>query len=172
MLEKIANKNAYWLRVAYSFGVGDYAPDIVQEMYLKVHKYIEAGTLKEETATTYVYCIIRSLCLDLKRVQKKYAKVDIEDYQATNLNNQKEIEALNTIYDKIDKEINSWRWYDAKLFKTYIDSDYSQRDLAKGTKINVGSIHYTLRKAGDKLREKFSEDFEDFFNKDYELIKK
>lgn len=171
MLKEIALKHDYWLRVAYSFGVGDYAPDIVQEMYIKANKYIEAGTLKEETVTTYVYCIIRSLCLDLKRLQKKRIKVDLSDCILTDEQSDNELTALNVIYDKIDKEIDSWRWYDAKLFKTYIGNEYSQRDLSKETGIKVGSIHYTLRKAGDKLRKVIEEDYQDFLNKDYELIK-
>lgn len=171
MLKEIALKHDYWLRVAYSFGVGDYAPDIVQEMYIKANKYIEAGTLKEETVTTYVYCIIRSLCLDLKRLQKKRVKVELSDCILTEEQSDNELTALNVIYDKIDKEIDSWRWYDAKLFKTYISNEYSQRDLSKETGIKVGSIHYTLRKAGDKLRKVIEEDYQDFLNKDYELIK-
>lgn len=170
MLQQVAKKHNYWLKVAYSFGVGDYAEDIVQEMYLKLHKYIENETLKKETITTYVYCIIRSLCLDLKRLQKKSIKIEIQDYHATSKSNLLQVETLNKIYDKIDKEIESWRWYDAKLFKLYTENSYSQRDISKETGIKVGSIHYTLRKAGDKLKEKVGEDLEDFFNNDLELI--
>lgn len=171
MLKEIAQKHDYWIKVAKSFGVGDYAPDIVQEMYIKLNKYIEAGTLKEETATTYVYCIIRTLCLDLKRLQKKRTKVDLTDCVLTDKQTNNEVSALNVIYDKIDKEINSWRWYDAKLFNIYVNNKYSQRYLSKETGIKVGSIHYTIKKAGNKLRKVIEEDYQDFLNKDYELIK-
>ena len=170
MLNEVAKKHKYWLKVAHSFGAGQFAEDIVQEMYLKLHRYIEAKTIQEKTLTTYVYCIVRSLTLDLKRAQSKIKKVEVLDYYLTHESNSQSLEALETIYTKIDDEIKSWNWYDAKMFLTYVNSEFSQRDIASETGIKIGSVHYTIRKAGDKLKEAIGEDIQDYFNNDLELI--
>lgn len=170
MLEQVAKKHDYWVKVVYSFGITDYAEDIVQEMYLKLNKYIEQGSVIEKTLTTYVYCILRSLCYDLHRVQKNKEKVSIDEVILSYNRNEEKFTALEKIYDKIDKEIASWNWYDAKMFNLYVNNDLSQRDISTKSGIKLGSVHYTLRNAGDRLREVIGEDIEDFFNNDLELI--
>lgn len=170
MLEEVAKKHDYWLRVVYTFGITNYAEDIVQEMYLKLHKYIERGTVKEETLTTYVYCILRSLAVDLNRAKKNIEKVPVDDIPLTHQTNIDKVTALQKIYDKIEEEIKGWHWYDAKMFNLYVNNDYSQRDISEESGIKLGSVHYTLRRAGDRLKENIGEDIEDYFNGEYELI--
>lgn len=75
------------------------------------------------------------------------------------------------ILEKIDKEINSWHWYDMMMFRLYIDSGKSIRTLAKETNISRDSIFQTLKNCKTRIKIAIGEDWEDFRNKDYDLIK-
>jgi len=46
----------------------------------------------------------------------------------------------------------------------------SLRTLANETGISITSIHITIKRCKDILNEKFSEDYIDFLNEDYELL--
>ena len=70
----------------------------------------------------------------------------------------------------MDNELDDWHWYDKSIYKLYRDTELSIRGMAKDTSISSVNIFHTLKKGKDKMREKFSEDYEDFKNEDYNLI--
>ena len=43
VLEKLTRKHKDWIAIVKSFGVDDYAEDLVQEMYVRVIKYLRNG---------------------------------------------------------------------------------------------------------------------------------
>jgi len=53
----------------------------------------------------------------------------------------------------------------------YFPSDLSIRKIAHETNISWVSIYNTLKLAKEELRETFKEDWEDYKNNDYELLK-
>lgn len=75
------------------------------------------------------------------------------------------------ILDKINTEIESWHWYDQMLFVHYVESGKSIRTLAEETNISRDSIFQTLKNCKLKIKTVVGEDWEDFKNKDFELIK-
>ena len=79
--------------------------------------------------------------------------------------------AYNEICTLIDDHIDNWRWYERRLFILYRDSDLSIRGIAAETGISWVSIYHTLKSAKQELKEKFGEDYDDYKNNDYELIK-
>jgi RNA polymerase sigma factor (sigma-70 family) len=76
------------------------------------------------------------------------------------------------ILDKVNTEIKSWHWYDQLLFVHYVQSGKSIRTLAKETKISRDSIFQTLKNCKKKIINVVGEDWQDFKNKDFELINK
>jgi len=181
LLNKIAERHSFWVNTVRSFGVTDYAEDIVQEMYIKANKYIDAGTLREETVNTYVYTILRSLSVDLQREQKRKPKVSLNNYYDEEIeycdiieyeepNREMEL-AFEKISEKLHDEIESWHWFDKMLFKDiYIDQDLSMRDINQKTKISLATVFNTIKRCKQKCFENVKEDIEDFKNQDYERI--
>jgi predicted DNA-binding protein YlxM (UPF0122 family) len=79
-------------------------------------------------------------------------------------------EAFIRFMKKIDEEMSTWHNYDKILSEKYLKSDYSLRDISEGAGISLTSIFNSMRNNKKILKEKFSEDWEDFKNGDYNLI--
>jgi predicted DNA-binding protein YlxM (UPF0122 family) len=58
------------------------------------------------------------------------------------------------------------------LFDLYKKTGKSIRELSKETTISTKSIFQTLKHCKERLKENVGEDYEDYKNKDYELILK
>jgi predicted DNA-binding protein YlxM (UPF0122 family) len=58
-----------------------------------------------------------------------------------------------------------------KLFNLYRESNLSMREIAEETDISLTSIFNTLKNCKERLREAIGEDFQDYLNEDFELIK-
>jgi predicted DNA-binding protein YlxM (UPF0122 family) len=99
-------------------------------------------------------------------------KVPLEQVQVKDEPSEMEKEeAYYKLLMKIQDEVDSWHWYDQKLFEVYKDTDLSIRDIAKETTISSSSIFNTLKNCKAKIREAVGEEYEDYKNTDFELIK-
>lgn len=166
-----------WIRIIESFGEYDYAEDLVMEAYIVLYKYAKPEKVikNEKLAEGYMFFTLRSVLYQYFNKKKKVTKVYIDD-EENNLQLEVEDfileqEAYNNICLLIDEEIETWHWYNKKLFKLYRDTDLSIRGIARETGISFVSIFHTLKNAKNKLREKYSEDYVDYLNKDYERIR-
>jgi hypothetical protein len=94
--------------------------------------------------------------------------------QAYNIRAHEDITAMTEAYlkiqDKIDKEVNSWHWYDQKVWHIYRDTGMSIRKLAKETTISPKSLFVTLKHCKNRIHNSLNEDYQDYINKDYERI--
>ena len=140
MLSKIYKNHNKWLNIVKKLGGGDYSEDIVQEMYLKLSK-IE---LKEQTIDTFVYYVLRNMTFDLHRKKSNVFKVDLEDCVFLEYLEDQGKEELETIYERIEDEVEDWHWYDKMLWQLYTE-DRTMRELAKDTKISLSSIFHTIK---------------------------
>mgnify|MGYP003648282669 CR=1 FL=1 len=198
-LNTVYARHNEWLAIVKSFGWCQSPEDIVQDMYLELTKEIPirsvedkrvnpkySGFTSEERAvdsegkvnSAYIWIMLRK-CYG--RAYKENKINDIvtnagEDFEF--IVEQEELgkeEAFNVYRTKLDKEINSWCKYDRMLFKTYAqgkeENDTSLRKLAEGTKIPLSSIVNTLNNCKERLIENVGEDYTDFLNGDFELIK-
>lgn len=157
--------NSYndWLKLAKSY-VGDlYAKDIVNEAYIKLHG-------KKELNRSYIFLTVRSICIDYLREKNQVIKVDIQDRLMQPIEPTDREMALQRIKAKIDKEIDTWHWYDAKLFRLYKDNDNSLRQIASETDISLVSIFNTIKNCKEVIRLKFQKDYDHFKNEQYERI--
>ena len=173
--------------------------DIVHDAYLELHdlsnkkykkgdkrvnkKYKDLPVSKRvldennENEVNMVY-----LWITLKRVSMKHLRRKEKDnyitHEAKEEVFQKKIHpnpvnevAFDIILSKMDAEMKSWHWYDRLLFETYIKHNKSMRSLSKSTNISLTSIFTTLKNCKKRIKENLGEDFLDYINQDYELIK-
>ena len=129
-MEKIYSKHLHWIKQVEKFGEFTYAEDIVQEAYIKVHG--------KDINEAYFYFVLRSLTMDLHR--KKVIKLELDDQI---IDEPEHIELINDISLYFDV-IDSWDWYDKKMFLTYINNKISMRQLSKELGITFSSVYNTL----------------------------
>jgi hypothetical protein len=134
-------------------------------MYLKLSK-IE---LKEQTIDTFVYYVLRNMTFDLHRKKSNIFKVDLEDCVFLEYLEDQGKEELETIYERIEDEVEDWHWYDKMLWQLYTE-DRTMRELAKDTKISLSSIFHTIKTCKERIKIAVGEDYEDYVNEDYEKI--
>lgn len=165
MLSKLYEKHSKYVNIVKKLGGGDYSEDIVQEMYLKLSK-IE---LKEQTIDTFVYYVLRNMTFDLHRKKSNIFKVDLNDCVFLEYLEDQGKEELETIYERIEDEVEEWHWYDKMLWQLYTE-DRTMRELAKDTKISLSSIFHTIKTCKERIKIAVGEDYEDYVNEDYEKI--
>ena len=110
---------------------------------------------------------------DLQKERNKIEKVDIEEIKPIGVTYDyiSEDEAYSAIIEKIEEETESWHWYDKMMYELYRDSGKSMRDISAETRISVSSIYQTIKYCKKQIRNKVGEDYEDYKNEEYELIK-
>ena len=173
-LTKVAKHHKEWVGLIKQWGEHFYAEDLVQEMYLKLNqstteeKIVKNGVVNK----SYVWFALRSVFIDYQR-GKKWEKVSLDNiqlpYEALDVDSES---ALQKIFIEIDKEIDSWHWYDKKMFLLYINSDKSMRDIEDGTGISLSSIFTTIKGCKTRIANRVGEDYEDYSNQEYERIEK
>ena len=82
----------------------------------------------------------------------------------------KEEIAFGKLCNKMDKELNNLHWYDKRIFEIYRDTPLSIRGIAKETDISFVNIFHTLKKVKTIMKDKFSEDYQDYIYGDYDRI--
>lgn len=175
-LRLIAKQHKEWIKIINSFGEYDYAEDLVQEMYILVWKYgskekiIRGG----KVSRGYIFITLRNLYYQYFNSKKKIEKISIDNQETTlqiPYNSQMDEEvAFYKICTMIDEEVNTWHWYDSKLWKLYSQTDMSIRKIASETNISWVSIWNSLKNYKLKIKDKFQEDWDDLKNEDYERI--
>tara|TARA_R110002126_G_scaffold119709_3_gene260752 strand:+ start:130 stop:735 length:606 start_codon:yes stop_codon:yes gene_type:complete len=198
-ITKVYRYHKEWVEIVTNLGGGSYSEDIVMEAYIKLdkynceHKIINNGKVSKG----YMFFVLRSIFITYIKQSNKVRKVNIDELVKLNYSNEsssynsnvKELKqkfgeihqkgisediiretAYGRICDKIDKELESWHWYDKKIFELYRDTPLSIRGMAKETDISFVNIFHTLKKGKNIINKKFAEDYEDFKNEDYDLI--
>lgn len=167
-LEDVFKKHKEWVHIVRTFGALDDAEDIVQEMYIRYDKY----TKQEQVVnTSFIWVMLRNIYYDSTKKKIHTISLDKTIELQEEVANELEPVAFKSLIDKSQKEINEWHYFDRELFKLYLNTDKSMRDIAKETKISLSAIFYTLKRCKGKLNSVLEEDYQDFLNEDYEWIK-
>lgn len=164
-LELLGQKHNTWVEVTMSFGLAqDDAEDIVQDMYIKIHNWLEkndrnATIMYNDSEVNYyfVFKTLRTLFYDYTRKAKRAQKVPemaseevSEDY----------------IYELIDSEINEERlraaldkmyWYDKKVFDLVYRQGWSMLQLSNVSGISYYSIYRTIQKVKKTIKQQICE---------------
>jgi RNA polymerase sigma factor (sigma-70 family) len=186
MLEILIDRHSEWISMAKSICKDiNIANDLVQDMYLRLNKYIdnpEKIIQNDKVNSFFIYITLRNIFYDYKKAEKSEINKDYSDAESLKLlssmaevpEKRKKDDAMEEAYLKIfkaiDKEVSSWHWYDQKLFRLYYYTNKSLRDIADDTKISLTSIYNSCKNYRIRLKEKLGEDIEDYFNEDYDKI--
>lgn len=166
-----------------NFSVMNYAEDFVQNAYLKLSRYnnLFDKVVKPDGTVSkgYMFFCLRSIVINQlkkKRVTKyNYVgdEYDIEEkYMLVDEGRDPIDEAIDTLEEKmysIAKAGN--KWFDYKLFETYMQTGKSFRTLAKETGLGIQTIYLSIKQTKILIAEALFEDYQDLINGDLNLIK-
>ncbi len=144
-IKLITDKHKHWIKVVEGFGEKQYAQDIVQEAYIKV-----IG-LNKEINFAYFYFTLRSLTMDLHR--KKVDKIEITQEIEYSLKEDNYQEEVSEFVKPFMDFINTWDWYDKKMYLIYITNNVSMRKMAKESGIPLMNIFQTIQRCKLKLKQ-------------------
>ena len=130
------------------------AEDIVQDMYLKIHsskdEVIKKAIVNNKPHIGYINKILYNMYLDMQKDES--IKTELKDNHTVE-EKQPEINKFN-IEKKIDEIVNSFYWFDRKLFNLYRKEFHTIRSLSKATKISHVVVHNTISKCKKKIKRK------------------
>ena len=130
--------------------------DIVQDMYIKVFDDLTNNELQIENLIVNNkphFGIVKTI---LKRIiqvksKNKNKKVSLNNSHKQIADSQ---EQQQDIDKKIDEVLNTMYWFDRKLFNLYRKEFHSIRKLSKATKISHATVHKTIAKCKQELKNK------------------
>jgi RNA polymerase sigma factor (sigma-70 family) len=151
MIEALSNNHDEWLKIALHICKNPYlADDLVQEMYLRIHKYPP----EKEINNFYIYVIIKNCFYDYLKQEKQYTQIDERTLQQPEdvTNN-----AYFSLLDRLDEEVNTLHWYQKELILR--TQKKSPRKIQAETGINYQHIYRNCSKTEDRLRERLEDDY-------------
>ena len=130
--------------------------DIVQDMYVKVFDDLTNNELQIENLIVNNkphFGIVKTI---LKRIIQVKSKNKNKKVRLTNTHKQiaDSQEQQEDIDKKIDEVLNTMYWFDRKLFNLYRKEFHSIRKLSKATKISHATVHKTIAKCKQELKNK------------------
>jgi len=166
ILELLAPRHKEWIAMSIKLGAEN-PEDAVQDMYLKMHKFVkdpERIMYGDKVNTFFIWRTLRSIIVsDFRKKSREQpepeAKEIIEQAQEVNYDEQASFTALT---DKIWSSTEDWHWYDKKLFKLYHTTDNTIRSIGEKTNISDRSIWNTLDNCRQRLREDCKKEYDDW----------
>lgn len=177
VLELLVQKHKEWIKMAHSFGADEYAEDIVQEMYIRLNRYVdnpERIMYKDEPNKLFVWVTLRNMVRNFQNKKEivHYCGDMVEFDQELEQYDMVEAEGFENLVDKVWESVEGLHWYDKKMFEIYHTTDMSMRDIEKETSISLYSIFDTLKKTKNYVIEQLGEDYLDYINGEPERIEK
>jgi len=132
------------------------AIDIVQDMYLKVFDELTNNELEINNLIVNNephYGVIKRIIKQLIQVKSKNKNnnIRLKDLHKEIADKEKQEENID---EKIDKVLQEMYWFDRKLFNLYRKEFHSIRKLSKATKISHVTVHKTIAKCKQELKNK------------------
>lgn len=169
ILSKLVEKHDDWIDIVKSLAGRDYdyAEDVVQDAYIRIHKYIEKGrdlSYGEDGVNTfYFYLTLKSVFFgDMREssVENKDERVHLTDNIlmefVDNVDNPDfECKYSDELIKEVFLEISSWDWYDRNVFIAYFTTDNSMRKMAKETGIGLHSLYAYIKRGREIILDKF-----------------
>ena len=180
MLEKLAENHTLWIKMVVNMGCDKHiAEDIVQSMYLRIHRLVtdEKKIMynDDEVNRFFIYVTLKNMFVDYVKARNRYTffeymETDDVDEGLDDVEFDEQ-EAFHNLVDSMSTEIMTWERYDIILSQLYFKTDLSLRDIANGSGISLMSIYNSIKNYKNILNNKFTDDYQDYINGDYHLIK-
>lgn len=186
-LQMLAENHAEYIKMARAIAnnnneVYNYAEDFVQEAYLRLAKYDDLFdkiiSTKGKVSKGYMFFTLRSIILNtIKRksnlkfnyLGSQYDFEETYNFIDEGVDEDKiGIEAIENKMYYIVREGS--KWFDYELFKTYLETGKSFRTIAQESGIGIRTIYLSIKRSKVMIAEKLNEDYQDFLNKEYDLI--
>jgi len=124
---------------------------------------------EKELNNYYIYVTMRNLFLSNFHKGKKrnhYSTEDIND-ELINFSNVSDVsdeyeDSFDALINKIEDMVDSWYWYDKKLWNIHFKNKMSMRRISRETRISLSSIFNTLSNGKKKIRENSKEEYEKY----------
>ena len=156
---------------------GTYHEDITQDLYIKIYEELQKVEESPDEVLKFldryyngrtfnIYTIVRNQYVDLLRKEKKYVRFDY--YQMTRNEKKKliqaakdiELENTPTIQQKIDQYVETFYWFDKKLYNLYrYEFKQHRTKMSQATKISQATIYRTVRRCKVKINQKFKNQY-------------
>lgn len=175
-LNHFIGSHSIWVeQVAYNLTQdSNSAQDLIQDTYVKLLELsddrFEAIRFGPFDLNTYwVYITMKNHFLNKVKKQKE-TYIDVQESiifekESIDTTDEKELQ-----FERLNKEINDYldelekdqaRWFQAKLFRVYLNDGHSMESLSKHTGISKSTIFTTIRNMRLELREKFKQQYKD-----------
>ena len=154
---------------------GIYHEDITHEFYLKIYAEIEKIEEKPEEVIKFVdrfywgkslkvYRAIKNLFLDLLDRENKYISFD---FNKMSLNERKKLIQQSqeqvqkkTIDEKVDEIVDTFYWFDKKLFNLYrYQFKTHKAKMSKATNLSVSTIYRTVKRCKIKIKKALKNEY-------------
>lgn len=153
VLEIISERHKEWVYLVECFGCNkETAEDIVQDMYIKMHKIISNGAdvmySDTEINSYYVLKTLKSIFIDHTRKHNVHT-YDVECFE----NKLEDYESIDfdSKYDHVLSELAKLYWFDRKVFEI-INSGERISDLSRKTTIPYYTLYNTYKKVYNHLK--------------------
>jgi len=155
VLKKLYEKHKTWCNIVESFGCNpETAEDIVQDMYIKIHKLVEKGTditYGDDINHFYIFRTLTSIFLDYKRKDSKTSTIGLDEL-ADQIEQEDEVD-YDEPYNKVLEAMTELYWYDRKVYEI-IENGESISELSRKTNISYYSLYNTYKKVKKYLKDK------------------
>jgi RNA polymerase sigma factor (sigma-70 family) len=168
----------YDIDVKYFKLKGQYHEDITQDLFLKMYAELEKaennpGMINKfldrisDTGTFKLYKTVKNMYIDLIRKESKYISLDenigyLKRHTNKNHEEQPEVilESEKDIDKMIDEYVNSFYWFDKKVFNLYrYEFKNHTNNMSQATKLSVSTIYRTVKRCKVKINDKLKDHY-------------
>lgn len=153
ILELAFKRHKNWIDIVVSFGCNrDTAEDLVMEMYIKIDRLASSGTdlmYKDDINYFYVFKVLSTMFLDLKRKEAKTIIVDLDSVSEVSV--EQDLNNYEEKYQDVLDAFDQLYWYDKKVYEI-VDDGLSISELSRKTKISYYSLYNTFNKVKKFLK--------------------
>ena len=155
-LEILSKYQNDWLNIVKSFGVCYNQEDIVQEFYLRVHKYKPKNIIVNDKPNKVLcWVMLRNLYFDYFKQENQYTDLPMLEITYFEDDIQKKIEIENKL-NHIEKTKKELHHFDRLMLGLY--ENMSMRKISSETKISLKSVFHSIKLSKKIIREQWQKE--------------